>query len=105
MDDLSFLSSAPGALLISVALMLLCVPLRMTPRIPRWTIPYICLFLGSVGYCILEGWSFKNHLIGFIIGGCAVGLHQSLKQGRIGIRGWLADDSEKADFPENKEHQ
>lgn len=92
MDDTSFLTSAPGALLLSVALMLVCVPLRATPKIPNWTVPYICIGLGSVGFCILEGWNFRNHLIGVIIGGCAVGLHQSIKQGRIGWREML--DSE-----------
>lgn len=84
MDDTSFLTSAPGALILSLAIMLVCVPLRATPKIPNWTIPYICLGLGAFGYCILEAFSFRNHLIGVIIGGCAVGLHQSIKQGRIG---------------------
>lgn len=85
-DETAFLTSAPGALLLSFALMLICVPLRATPRIPNWSIPYICLLLGSIGYCLLEGWSFRNHLLGLVIGGCAVGLHQSVKQGKIGWR-------------------
>lgn len=83
-DETAFLTSAPGALLLSFALMLICVPLRATPRVPNWCIPYICLLLGSVGYCALEDWSVRNFLIGLVIGGCAVGLHQSVKQGRIG---------------------
>lgn len=86
MDDASFITSAPGALVLSVALMLLCVPLRSTPGLPSWLLPYICFVLGAVGFCMLEGFTFRNHLIGFIIGGCAVGLHQSIKQGRIGWR-------------------
>lgn len=90
--------TAPGALLLSVAITLVCVPLKRTPGIPGWSIPYICLALGGIGFCLLEGWSFRNHLLGLIIGGCAVGLHQSIKQGRIGWRTFFEDVDGKEQF-------
>ena len=94
MDDSSFLASAPGALVLSLAIMLVCAPFRATPKIPNWVTPYVALFLGAMGYCLLEGFTFRHHLIGIVIGGCAVGLHQSIKQGRIGIREILGRQEE-----------
>ncbi len=105
MEDTSFLTSAPGALVLSIALMLVCVPLRATPRIPNWTVPYICLLLGSIGFCVLEGWTFRNHLIGVIIGGCAVGLHQSVKQGKIGWREFFEQDAARKEHYKNAEQR
>lgn len=86
MDEWTFLESAPAPLLLSAALTLVLIPLRQTPFIRPWLIPYISFLLGSVGYCFLEGFTFRNHLLGLVLGGCAVGLHQSFKQGQIGFR-------------------
>lgn len=82
--DIEFLTSAPGALLLSAAVTLLCTPLRAISKVPNWVIPYVSFLLGSTGYCLLEGWSARNFIIGLLIGGCSVGLHQSFKQGRVG---------------------
>lgn len=103
MDDSSFLTSAPGALILSLAITLVCAPIRATPSVPNWVIPYVAFALGSFGYCLLEGFSFRNHLIGVVLGGCAVGLHQSLKQGRVGFREIFgkADEPVKTDPPKD----
>lgn len=86
MEDTSFVTTAPGTLLLSLAIMLVCVPLKRTPHVPNWLIPYICLFLGAVGYSLLqESFQMRNILVGTVLGGFAVGMHQSIKQGREGF--------------------
>ena len=99
MDDPTSYLSSPGALLLSVAVALICIPLKITPRVPNWVIPYVAFCLGGIGYCLLETWTAKNFLLGLIIGGCSVGLHQSIKQGKFGLESILGMREEKSTKP------
>jgi hypothetical protein len=72
---------ASSPLLIAVAMTVFGRVLKMIPWFPDTLIPLGLSLSGSVGYMGLEGWTYRNGILGFVIGGmAAVGANQIWRQ-------------------------
>ena len=80
MDLTNFLN--PANYTVSIALFLIGLFLKKTPRIPSWSIPYILGVLGVVACLFISGFSFQSAIQGIIAAGIAVYVHQLGKQGK-----------------------
>lgn len=69
----------PSPLLLGAVLMILMKAVKASP-IQNWVIPYVAFILGAVGFCALNGWVWRNALVGIFIGSGTVGFHQIFRQ-------------------------
>ena len=79
MDINNFISS--NVYIVSIALFILGLIFKNTPKIPNWSIPYILCILGIIACNIILGPSFNSTLQGILTTGMAVYIHQLGKQG------------------------
>ncbi|MDQ5984052.1 MAG: hypothetical protein RUMPE_01083 [Eubacteriales bacterium SKADARSKE-1] len=66
---------------LSIALFLIGLFLKQTPKIPNWSIPYILSVLGVIACNIIMGIGMESTIQGIIVTGVAVYVHQLGKQG------------------------
>lgn len=72
--------NASPLVLVGAVLLLVLAALKKIPWFPDWCIPITSLFLGVVSYSCLTGWNPRNMILGLIIGGFPVSIHQTFKQ-------------------------
>lgn len=66
---------------LSVALFVIGLFLKQTPKVPNWVIPYILGFLGIIACNIIMGISIEASTQGIIVAGLTVYIHQLGKEG------------------------
>ncbi len=74
------LQNVSPLVLVEFSLILILAALKKIPWYPNWSIPITSLILGIISYCLLAGWTSKNVILGLIVGGFPVGIHQTFKQ-------------------------
>lgn len=74
------LQNVSPLVLVGIVLILVLAALKKIPWYPNWSIPLTSLFLGTISYCLLADWTPRNIILGLIIGGFPVGIHQTFKQ-------------------------
>ena len=70
------------ALIVIPVLLILGKMLKETPRIKRWTIPYIILIIGVVVTFLMLGFNVDAFIQGVLVSGAAVFGHQLVKQAK-----------------------
>lgn len=81
MNQLNDILTASSPLLIAVAMTILGKVLKLAAFYPDKYIPLGLCIAGAVGYMGMEGWFYRNGVLGFVIGGmAAVGANQLWRQ-------------------------
>lgn len=76
MNELNDLLTASSPLLIAIFATVYGKILDLSP-VPNKLIPFILPITGAVAYMGLEGWNYRNGILGFVIAGmAAVGANQ-----------------------------
>lgn len=78
LDPAPFLEM-PKPLLSMIVIVFLMKAVKMSP-IPNWLIPWLAFIFGGLGYSLVNGFTRYNIVIGLLVGGASVGLHQAYKQ-------------------------
>lgn len=71
---------------LAIALYIIGIFLKATPRIADWCIPWVLLIAAIVAANVLQGWSVDSTLQGILSCGIAVLGDQLCKQARFGFQ-------------------
>lgn len=66
---------------LSIALFVIGLFLKQTPKVPNWSIPYVLSALGIIACNMIMGITLEATIQGILVAGVAVYVHQLGKQG------------------------